>query len=56
LHFHPDVTKEDIKEKIITNHKLQITNYNYAPEFNKTIKSLVVEIPFKKELKVEINI
>lgn len=56
LHFHPDVTKEDIIEKIITNHKLQITNYNYAPEFNKTIKSLVVEIPFKKELKVEINI
>lgn len=56
LHFHLDVTKEDIIEKIITNHKLQITNYHYAPEFNKTIKSLVVEIPFKKELKVEINI
>lgn len=56
LHFHPDVTKEDIKEKIITNHKLQITNYNYAPEFNKTIDALVLEISFKKQLKVEITI
>lgn len=56
LHFHPDVTKEDIIKKIITNHKLQIINYHFAPEFNKTIDALVLEISFKKQLKVEITI
>jgi hypothetical protein len=31
-------------------------NYNFTPEFNKTIKTLVLEISFEKELKVEIII
>jgi hypothetical protein len=56
LHFHPGITEDEIKNRIITNHKLQITNYHYAPEFNKTIKALVLEISFEKDLKVEIKI
>jgi len=57
LHFHPDVRENEILERvIIENSKFKIQNYEYAPEFNKPIQSLVLEIPFKKELKVEINI
>ena len=56
LHFYPDITEDEIKNRIITNHNSQITNYHYASGFNKTIKALVLEISFEKELKVEINI
>ncbi len=56
LHFHPDVTENEILEKVIFNSQFSILNYNYAPEFNKTLKALVLEIIFKKELKVEIYI
>ena len=57
LHFHPNITEEDIRKSIIIqNTKLNIQNYLFAPKFNKTIKSLVVEIPFKKDLTVEIKI
>lgn len=60
LHFHPNVTEKDILEKVIFNSQFSIFNYSYsysyAPEFNKNIKALVLEIPFKKDLKVEINI
>lgn len=55
LHFHPDVTEEMIKKHITINHRLStIDSYDYASEFNKTQKALVMEIPFTKELKVEI--
>lgn len=57
LHFHPDVTEEVIKEKInIQNMKYKIRSYDYAPEFNKTLSALVLEVEFEKELKVEIKI
>lgn len=66
LHFHPDVTEEEIRQRInIQNLEFKILpersaivmqNYNFAPEFNKTIKTLVLEISFEKELKVEIII
>lgn len=57
LHFYPDINEEDIRNKLnLDNLKYKIENYNYAPEFNKTIKALVLEILFEKELKVEINI
>ena len=56
LHFCPDITEEEIKNRIILNSQFSILNYNYAPEFNKTIDALVLEILFEKELKVEINI
>ena len=55
LHFHPDITEEDILEKI-QNSKFKIQNYNFSPEFNKTSEALVLEIQFKKELKVEITL
>jgi hypothetical protein len=57
LHFHPDVLEEDILENIkIQNSEFKIQKYDYAAEFNKTIKALVLEIPFEKDLKVEITI
>jgi hypothetical protein len=56
LHFHPDVKENEIKEKIILNSQFSILNYDFASEFNKLHNALVIEIPFKKELKVEINI
>lgn len=57
LHFHPDVTEYEIINKInLKNLQYEIGTYNYAPEFNKTIKALVLEISFEKDLKVEINI
>lgn len=56
LHFHPNVNEDEIKKRIKTNQQVQIRNYKYASEFNKTLDALVVEISFKKELKVEINI
>lgn len=57
LHFHPNVTEEEIRERVITEDmKYEIKNYNYACEFNKLQKALVVELPFKKELKVEVKI
>ena len=62
LHFHPNVTEAMIKKHItidhqpLTNHQSRIINYTYAPEFNKTQKALVMEIPFKEKLKVEIKI
>lgn len=55
LHFHPDINEDEIKSRIKTK-KYELKYYNYAPEFNKVYKSLVLEIPFKKELKVEIEI
>lgn len=55
LHFHPYITEDDIKNRIITNN-FEIKSYNYSPEFNKNINSIMIEIPFKKELKVEIKI
>jgi uncharacterized heparinase superfamily protein len=56
LHFHPDITEEEIKRRTITNHESRITNYDYAPEFNKLQKALMIEIKFEQNLKVEINL
>lgn len=56
LHFYPDIRESEIRERIILNSQFSILTYDYSPEFNKTIKALVLEISFKKDLKVEINI
>ncbi len=57
LHFHPNVSKDEIMKRIdLTNLKYFFNEYKYAPEFNKTLNALVLEIQFKKDLKVEINI
>ncbi|MDN5125917.1 alginate lyase family protein [Aliarcobacter butzleri] len=57
LHFYPDIIESEILNKInLEKLEYKIQNYDYASEFNKTIKALVLEIRFKKELKLEINI
>jgi hypothetical protein len=57
VHFHPDITKEEILKRINIQHStFNIQHYNYASEFNRLQKALVLEISFKKELKVEIKI
>ncbi len=56
LHFHPDVTEEMICERVqIKNYELKIKNYKYAPEFNRLKDALVLEIPFEKEITMEIR-
>jgi len=55
LHFHPHITENEIRKKI-QDIDFNIKKYNYAEEFNKTKEALVIEIPFTKKLKVEINI
>ena len=55
LHFHPDVTEEEIFKRILIQHStFNIQHYYYAPEFNKLVDALVLEIEFKKELTMEI--
>jgi len=57
LHFHPNVTEEEIKKRIIIKHStLNIQNYLFVPKFNKLQKALVAEILFKKDLIMEIKI
>ncbi|MFX4233905.1 heparinase II/III domain-containing protein [Aliarcobacter butzleri] len=57
LHFYPNIIESEILNKInLEKLEYKIQNYDYASEFNKTIKALVLEIRFKKELKLEINI
>ncbi|MFX4279911.1 heparinase II/III domain-containing protein [Aliarcobacter butzleri] len=57
LHFYPDIIESEILNKInLEKLEYKIQNYDYASEFNKTIKALVLEIRFKKELELEINI
>lgn len=57
LHFHPEVEKEKIINKInLDNLEYTIDKYGYSPEFNKTMEAFVLEISFKKFLKVEIAI
>lgn len=57
LHFHPGVTEEMIQKHIKLNTQHPTLNtYDYSPEFNKTQKAVVMEIPFTQELKVEITL
>lgn len=55
FHFHPTVTELEILNSLTFNSKtFQITSYKYAPEFNKYQEAYLLEIAFKKSLKVEI--
>ncbi|MGM0608810.1 MAG: heparinase II/III domain-containing protein [Candidatus Muiribacteriota bacterium] len=57
LHFHPDVTEEEVVQQVQIKHsKLNIQNYYYADEFNKRHNALVAEIAFDKDLQVEITL
>jgi len=58
LHFHPNVSKEDIKKHIVIedNKDFYIDNYFYANEFNKLEKSNCLNITFYSTLKLTIII
>ena len=56
IHFHPSINKEEIASSLTTNAKVEYVNYKYAPEFNKLIDAIAVEINFEKDLKVEIKL
>jgi len=55
LHFHPDITKDEIQKRIQAKN-CTITTYSFASEFNKTRRALVLEVPFTQELEVEIKL
>jgi len=56
IHFHPDVTEDEIRKRVILDSRFSILHYAYAPAFNRLVNALVMEIPFEKELKVEIQL
>lgn len=57
IHFHPDINEDQIKKHIILKDiDFKITTYKYAPEFNKLIDALVIEISFKQNLTTEIQL
>ncbi len=57
IHFHPEITKNEILEKIVVkNTEPVFGEYKYAPAFNTTINAIVVEIQFKEKLILEIRI
>ena len=56
LHFHPNISKSLILQKIKSNGSIKFTEYFYASEFNKRVKALSIEVEFNKNLMVEISI
>jgi hypothetical protein len=56
LHFHPDITKEQILSKIKTDKELNFIEYLYSSEFNTQVKAIALEIKFNKNIKVEISV
>lgn len=55
LHFHPSISEDEIKKRF-EGLDFKIIDYKYAPEFNKLIDALAIEIAFEKNLTVEIKI
>ncbi len=57
IHFHPDITKSEILEKIfVKNFELNFSEYKYSPAFNINENAIVIEIQFKEKLTLEIKI
>jgi hypothetical protein len=56
LHFHPDITKDIIIEKISCNQEIIFSSYDYAPKFNTLQKAIMIEITFEKNLELEIQL
>ncbi|WP_169777285.1 heparinase II/III family protein [Campylobacter mucosalis] len=56
LHFHPSVDIDCIKEKIICNKEIKISQYDYCLSFNKTAKAFVAEVNFDCEVEITIKI
>jgi len=57
LHFHPDITKEDILNHIVTDSdNMEFGEYYYASNFNITTKAIMVSIYFDNSLEIKIKI
>jgi hypothetical protein len=56
LHFHPDVTEAMITKHVSmrSDSEATISDYLYAPEFNKIIKAKVLEVSFEEMCEMEI--
>lgn len=55
LHFHPDISKEDIITRVKSNHPIVFSAYSYAAQFNQLRDAICAEIPFSQNLAVEIT-
>jgi hypothetical protein len=55
LHFHPDISKEDIITRVKSNHPIIFSAYSYAAQFNQLRDAICAEIPFRQNLAVEIT-
>jgi hypothetical protein len=56
LHFHPEILENEILEKLICTEKIKVSKYKYASQFNILDDALMIEIEFKKNLKLEIKV
>ncbi|HHB93991.1 MAG TPA: alginate lyase family protein [Campylobacterales bacterium] len=57
FHFHPDVNEDDIVRSFdLEQYDFKISSYMFSPEFNRQIDAKVLEIKFKRNLKVEIMV
>lgn len=65
FHFHPNVRLEQNGRKIVADDltlsfkgasNVDLTSYNYAPEFNKTLPAQCVEVEFNRDLETHITL
>lgn len=57
LHFHPTVTEERILAHTnLEETAFRIADYQYAEGYNRTVTAKVLELDFKKNLKIEVRI
>ncbi len=56
LHFHPDISKEEILARVSSSEPFVFEEYLYAPEFNKHYQAIVLKIPFQGSLEVKISL
>ncbi len=55
LHFHPNITKEDILRYIDIDDSWEFGEYFYSPEFNIKLTVIVVVIKFTNYLEINIK-
>lgn len=55
LHFHPNISKEQIINCITSSQSFKFLNYHYSSEFNKYQDALCIEFTFRKNLTVKIK-
>jgi hypothetical protein len=54
IHFHPRVTREMIENHISVDINFRYTTYKYSPQFNMSIEAIAIELPFTKNIRMEI--